>query len=467
MTRDRAGRIAATSAAAILPLGFLLVFFGVPVTGMLVRGVAPDGVVDLDGFAEVLGRARTARIVGFTLAMSTAATVISVVVGLPVAHALYRLAVPGRRVLRAIVVMPFVLPTVVVGVMFRSLLAETGPLGALGLDGHWGGILAAFVFFNLAVVVRTVGGAWEGLDRRPEEAAAALGASPAVVFRTVTLPALLPSVVSAASVVFLFCATGFGVVLTMGALQYGTVETEIYFLTTALLDLRGAAVLSIVQLVAVAVLLLLADRTRAHDSAARRVVGAAPPPTRLTASGLGSVVVTVVAVGFLATPIIALILRSLRRQGEWTLANYAALGQVGGLDGRSALSVTVWEALATSWRVAVDATILAVLLGVLVATVISRPSRSGRAVRWRRVFDGVVMLPLGVSAVTVGFGFLVTLDRPPLGRSGWHWRCHWGSSAPPASWRGRISPPCRSSSISSSVGLDPTIWGWRWPRRSS
>jgi len=414
VTRDRAGRIAATAVAAILPLGFLAVFFAVPVSAMLVRGFAPDGVLDLTGFGEVLGRARTQRIVGFTLAMSAAATVLAVLLGVPVAHTLYRLAVPGRRVLRAIVAMPFVLPTVVVGVMFRSLLGDGGPLGGIGLDGHWGGILAAFVFFNLAVVVRTVGAAWEGLDRRPEEAAAALGASPAVVLRTVTLPALAPSIVSAASVVFLFCATAFGVVLTMGGLQYGTVETEIYLLTTALLDLRGAAVLSVVQLVAVVAMLVVADRARSRDPAARRTAKAALPPTRVTAYAVGSLVVTALVLAFVLTPVTALVLRSLRREGAWTLDNYRALGQVGGLSGRSALPVTVWDALATSWRVAVDATLLALVLGLLVSVLVSRPTRSPTGARWRSLLDAVVMLPLGVSAVTVGFGFLVTLDRPPL-----------------------------------------------------
>ena len=414
MTRDRAGRIAAPAVAAILPLGFLAVFFAVPVSAMLVRGFAPDGVLDLTGFGEVLGRARTQRIVGFTLAMSAAATVLAVLLGVPVAHTLYRLALPGRRVLRAIVAMPFVLPTVVVGVMFRSLLGDGGPLGGIGLDGHWGGILAAFVFFNLAVVVRTVGAAWEGLDRRPEEAAAALGASPAVVLRTVTLPALAPSIVSAASVVFLFCATAFGVVLTMGGLQYGTVETEIYLLTTALLDLRGAAVLSVVQLVAVVAMLVVADRARSRDPAARRTAKAALPPTRVTAYAVGSLVVTALVLAFVLTPVTALVLRSLRREGAWTLDNYRALGQVGGLSGRSALPVTVWDALATSWRVAVDATLLALVLGLLVSVLVSRPTRSPTGARWRSLLDAVVMLPLGVSAVTVGFGFLVTLDRPPL-----------------------------------------------------
>ena len=397
-----------------LPLGFLAIFFALPVAGMLARGFAPGGVLDLGGFAEVLGRARTQRIIGFTLAISAAATVISVVVGVPVAHALYRLALPGRRTLRAIVAMPFVLPTVVVGVMFRSLLAEGGALGGLGLDGEWGGILAAFVFFNLAVVVRTVGAAWEGLDRRPEEAAATLGAGPATVFRTVTLPALAPSIISAASIVFLFCATAFGVVLTMGGLAYGTVETEIYLLTTALFDLRGAAVLSVVQLVAVVAMLLLADRARSRDAGTQRAAKSAIAPGRVTAYAMGSVIATVLAVAFVAVPVLALVVRSLRRQGEWTLDYYLALGRVGGADGRSALPVTVWEALGTSWRIAIDATILAVVLGLLVAVLVSRPARSPGGLRWRRLLDGVVMLPLGVSAVTVGFGFLITLDRPPL-----------------------------------------------------
>jgi thiamine transport system permease protein len=414
VTWDRAGRSAATTVAAILPLGFLAIFFALPVAGMLARGFAPGGVLDLGGFAEVLSRARTQRIIGFTLAISAAATVISVVVGVPVAHALYRLALPGRRTLRAIVAMPFVLPTVVVGVMFRSLLAEGGALGGLGLDGEWGGILAAFVFFNLAVVVRTVGAAWEGLDRRPEEAAATLGAGPATVFRTVTLPALAPSIISAASIVFLFCATAFGVVLTMGGLAYGTVETEIYLLTTALFDLRGAAVLSVVQLVAVVAMLLLADRARSRDAGTQRAAKSAIAPGRVTAYAMGSVIATVLAVAFVAVPVLALVVRSLRRQGEWTLDYYLALGRVGGADGRSALPVTVWEALGTSWRIAIDATILAVVLGLLVAVLVSRPARSPGGLRWRRLLDGVVMLPLGVSAVTVGFGFLITLDRPPL-----------------------------------------------------
>ncbi len=158
--------------------------------------------------------------------------------------------------------------------MFRSLLSSGGTLGGLGWDGTWVSILLAFVFFNLAVVVRTVGGLWEGLDRRAEESAAALGASPWQVWRSVTLPALAPAVVWAATLVFLFCSTAFGVVLTLGGLRYGTIETEIYLLTTQFLDLQGAAVLSVLQLVAVVAMLALAARTRRSREHSLKRVGA-------------------------------------------------------------------------------------------------------------------------------------------------------------------------------------------------
>nr|WP_151526471.1 iron ABC transporter permease [Serinicoccus kebangsaanensis] len=397
--------------AALIPVAFLAVFFVLPVGGMLARGLWPEGRLDLSGVPEVLGRARTLRVLGFTLVSSLAGTVVTLLLGLPVAFALYRLRFPGRGLLRAVVVMPFVLPTVVVGVMFRSLLASGGPLGGLGLDGTWVPILLAFVFFNLAVVVRTVGGLWEGMDRRAEESAATLGASPWQVWRTVTLPALAPGIISAATLVFLFCSTAFGVVLTLGGLRYGTIETEIYLLTVQFLDLQGAAVLSVLQLVAVVAMLAVASRTRSRREQVLRRVGDRAAARRPRRDDIPALAVTGLVVAFVLAPVGALVARSLRVGQGWGLAHYRALTDP---EATSALRVSVTEAMANSLRTAVDATVLAMVLGLVVAVLVSRRPRS---VGWSRLvstLDGAFMLPLGISAVTVGFGFLITLDRPPL-----------------------------------------------------
>ena len=389
----------------------LAVFFVLPVAGMVARGLWVDGELDVLGALEVLTRSRVHRVLWFTVWSAGLATLLTVLLGLPVTFALYRLRLPGRRALRAFLVMPFVLPTVVVGVAFRTLLAPSGALGGLGLDGTPAAIVAAMVFFNLAVVVRTVGGLWEHLDPRPEQAAAALGATPWQVLRTVTLPALAPAVVAAASVVFLFCATAFGVVLTLGGPGYATVETEIYLLTTQFLDLRGAAALSILQLLVVTALLYAAHASRRRREHVRARASARSVARRPGRSDLPVLAVTVLALAFVAGPLLTLLSGSLHVDGRWGLDHYRALGSTGG---DNALLVPVTDALANSWRVAVDATLLAMTLGVLIAVVVSRRGRTPRERRGLAALDAVFMLPLGVSAVTLGFGYLITLDRPPL-----------------------------------------------------
>jgi thiamine transport system permease protein len=110
---------------------------------------------------------------------------------------------------------------------------------------------------------------------------------------------------------------------------------------------------------------------------------------------------------FLMAPIASLVSASLRRGESWGLENYRALGTTGV---RNALLVPAIQGLSNSLVIALAASVIALLLGSSVAYLVSRPA-GGRALT---LLDGLFMLPLGVSAVTVGFGFLITLDRPPI-----------------------------------------------------
>ena len=402
----------ALAATALVPLGFLAVFFGWPVGAIVARGLVVDGALDLSGFTDVLGTDRTWRVIGQTLAQSVTGTALAVLLGLPGAYVLYRCRFRGRVAVRALVTVPFVLPTVVVGVAFRSLLVDDGPLGFLGADGTFAAIVAALVFFNYAVVVRTVGTMWSHLDPRAEQAARSLGASPWQAFRAVTLPALGPAITSAASLVFLFCATSFGTVLVLGGPSYGTVETEIWLQTTQFLDLRAAAVLSTVQLLVVTVSLSLSAWSRRRRETALRVQADVAADRALGRTDLPAVVVTAVVVAvLLLTPLASLVVGSLRTGAGWGFDNYANLA-TGGT--RGALEVSVWEAALNSVRIAVDATVIAMLVGVAICVVLSRRPRRTAGRRAVALLDGLFMLPLGVSAVTVGFGFLITLNHPPL-----------------------------------------------------
>lgn len=401
-----------TAALAAVPLVVLGAFFLYPVAGMIHRGFWPDGSFDPGAVGEVLGRDRVRRVLWFTVWTAGLATLLAVVLGVPVAYVLHRLSFRGQRLLRTLIVVPFVLPTVVVGVAFRQLIAPSGLLGGLNLDGTPTAIVAALVFFNVSVVVRTVGSFWEGIDRRTEEAAAALGASPLRVFTSVTLPSLAPAVVSAASVVFLFCSTSFGIVLTLGGLRYANIETEIYLLTTQELDLTSAAALSVLQIVVVTGLLVASHLSRRNTPTLSRVPEPGRAPRRQDLPLLGWTAGVVI---LLMTPLLSLLLASLRApagsSGGWTLANYRALEGTG--DGNALLD-TATNALQRSLEIAGQATGFALVLGTVVAFLVSRRPRTPGARRLVGIFDGVFMLPLGVSAVTLGFGFLITLNRPPL-----------------------------------------------------
>lgn len=403
--------VAAWALVAALPLAFLGVFFLWPVFSLIATGFVADGHFDLGGIPEVFGAARTWQVIGQTLAQAGLATALSVALGVPAAFVLYKLDFPGRTLLQGLMTIPFVLPTVVVGVAFSALLGPGGPLESLGLDRSMLIVVVALAFFNVTVVARTVGGFWARLDESGNQAAQVLGANRARAWLTVTLPALGPALASAAALVFLFSSTSFGIVLILGGREFANVETEIYRMTVQFLDLRGAAVLSLAQFAIVGAVLFVSARLRSAGERAvelRADSGRGRPPLRRDIPVLTLFAATILLLH--ATPILALLARSLRGAGgDWTFANYVALVQP---PPDFPLAGSLLSAIWLSCRIALVAALIAMVLGVLIALVLSRRPTAPAAKRALGLFDGLVMLPLGVSAVTLGFGLLLTMHKP-------------------------------------------------------
>ncbi|MCX2967535.1 MULTISPECIES: ABC transporter permease [Streptomyces] len=401
-----------------VPVAFFALFFGYPVAAIVARGLRPDGQWDLGHAREVLTDPVTAQVVGFTVGQAAASTALTLALALPGAYVFARFDFPGKRLLRAVVTVPFVLPTVVVGSAFLALLGRDGLLDeawGVRLDTSLWAILLAHVFFNYAVVVRTVGGLWGQLDPGQEEAARMLGASRLAAWRRVTLPALAPAVAAAALMVFLFTFTSFGVIEVLGGARYVTLEVEIYRQTAHFLDLPTAAVLTCLQFAAVTALLAVHARTVRRREGALRLVDAGRTARRPRGAAqwtlLGSQLVLIA--GLLLLPLAVLVERSLAGPDGYGLDFYRALAAAP--DAASGFAVAPLAAVGTSLRYAAVATLIAVVVGGLAAAALTR--RAGRLVRG---FDALLMLPLGTSAVTVGFGFLIALDEPPLDlRSAW------------------------------------------------
>ncbi|MEU3683587.1 MULTISPECIES: iron ABC transporter permease [unclassified Streptomyces] len=397
-----------------VPVAFFAVFFAYPVAAIVARGLKVDGVWRLGRIGDVLAQSDVRHVLWFTTWQALASTALTLLIALPGAYVFARFDFPGKQVLRAVVTVPFVLPTVVVGTAFLALVGRGGLLDELWgvrLDTTVWAILLAHVFFNYAVVVRTVGGLWGQLDPRQEEAARMLGASRLRAWRQVTLPALAPAVAAAALMVFLFTFTSFGVVQILGGPTFSTLEVEIYRQTSQVFDLSTAAVLTLIQFAAVAAVLAVHAWTVRRRESALRLVDAATTARRPRGAGQWALLAGVlgVVVLLLVLPLAVLVQRSLGASG---FGYYRALTRE---DGGTFLVPPI-EAIGNSLQYAAAATAIAVVIGALAATALTRRD-AGRFVRG---FDALLMLPLGVSAVTVGFGFLIALDEPPLDlRSSW------------------------------------------------
>ncbi len=250
----------------LIPIAFLAFFFFYPLINIFRLSLTYEAVVAF--FARVYFR----KIIWFTTWQALLSTVLTLIAGLPAAYLFARYTFPGRGLLKAITTIPFVMPTVVVAAAYRALFGVSGPINQIlmnlfdlenapiVIEQSLTMILLAHVFYNIAVVVRLVGGFWANLNPRIVEAARVLGASRGRAFREVTLPLLRPSLISASLLIFLFTFTSFGVILILGGPQFSTIETEIYRQYVTFLRADIAAVLSLMQIFFTFVLMLVYAR---------------------------------------------------------------------------------------------------------------------------------------------------------------------------------------------------------------
>ena len=390
-----------------VPATFLAVFFIYPVATLVGRGLGDDS----DRLVDVLTTGRFLRVIWFTTWQAAASTLLTFIVAMPMTWAIANRQFVGRRLTRVLVTIPFVLPTVVVAGAFVALMDRFGlDAGVLRLRHTVWAILLAHTFFNVAVFVRSVGGFWSQLDRRPEHAARTLGASPWRAFREVTLPRLRLSLVSALSIVFLFSFTSFAIVLLLGGPRRSTLETEIYRYAVTRTDISTAAALSIVQMFAVVTLVLVNGWLQRRGSSRQGMVADRAVKARTTRQRITLYSIVLGTGVVLGMPVAVLIERSLSSGDGYTFDHYRALSERVRL-----LPISAIDALTNSLLFAVAAAGISLLIGGLAALAIVHGGR------WAsRLLDLGMLLPLGTSAVTLGFGVLIALDRGVLDlRSSW------------------------------------------------
>jgi thiamine transport system permease protein len=404
----------------LVPVIFLVIFYLYPLSQIFKISFRPQGEWDFSDFKKLLIQSYYVKTLWFTFWQAALSTGLTLLLALPLAYIFARLKFYARKTLLALIMIPFVLPTVVVAAAFDALIGANGLVNTifmqilktttpyLQLSHTVLAILLAHIFYNTSVAVRIISGFWSHLAPDLEEAARTLGASKPIAFVRITLPLLWPTIVSAALLVFLFCFSSFGVILILGGPRYATLEVEIYRQALHLFNLPMAATLSLGQIFFT--LILMGVYTRLQR---RRSVALVPTTTavirhkpqsltekRLLKAGIGLIVL------FFGLPIFALLAASLRTDNGLALTYYKALFVN---VSQSIFFSPPTSAMANSVGIAALTLVIATTIGFCAAVYLS-----GVKSRWAKILDPIFMLPLSTSAVTLGFGFILALDKPPL-----------------------------------------------------
>jgi thiamine transport system permease protein len=420
------------------PVCFLLLFYFYPLGSILKLSLARSQAGWLSPFIEAFNSPTAWRVLGFTLWQAVLSTALTLALGLPGAYLFAHYNFRGKSLLQAMTGIPFMMPTLVVAAAFNALLGPNGwvNIGLMQLfklsaapiqfTNTFTAILVAHVFYNTTIVLRIVGDFWSHLDPRLNQAARMLGANRWQSVRWVTLPILLPAIAAAALLVFIFDFTSFGVILILGGPRFATLEVEIYYQTISLFNLPMAAVLSILQLGCTFGLTIIYTQLirrlsiplvqKSRQVTQHRLTS---PRSKIMAS---AIIISLLALLFL--PLSALAVRSVTRlepnRGEQTVTSPGfTLDFYRNLVSNSNNSIFFTPpstAIAVSLGYALATTLLALALGFPAALALSRDATSPI----NHELDAILMLPLGTSAVTLGLGFIVALDKPPLDlRSSW------------------------------------------------
>jgi sulfate transport system permease protein len=260
-----------------LSLGFTLLYLSlivlIPLSAVFIRTFT----LSLPAFWEAITAPRVLASLRLSFGASLIAAVVNTLFGLVVAWVLVRYRFPGRRVIDALVDLPFALPTAVAGIALTAIYAPNGWIGsrldALGVKVAFTplGVLVALVFIGLPFVVRTLQPVLEDLEPELEDAAATLGADRWQIFRRIILPAVLPALITGFALAFARAIGEYGSVIFIAGNMPMVSEIAPLLIITKLeqYDYAGATAIAVVMLVVSFALLLFINwlqwRSRRHD----------------------------------------------------------------------------------------------------------------------------------------------------------------------------------------------------------
>ncbi len=389
----------------------LIVFVLYPTVSVLTRSLSADGHIGLDNYVALFTQPHLVRTVSNSLLMACGASLLSTLLGLILALAVFKTNLPLRRMFALAAVLPMIIPGFVNTVAYVFLFGRNGLITYRLLNITWD-----IYSWRSVLILQTIGfttttfllisAVLIGVDSQAEDAARNLGASEWEVLTTVTLPLIRPGILSALLLVFWRSMADFGTPFIVGG-PFNTLATASYTQLIGTYNMEMASTLSTVLLGLCLVVFTLYSRTQAADLGTRtQSEGGQRKPLALSRPvrslmWLVGLVFSLIIFLLLGSVVLAAFTKHLGGNFGLTLEHFAILPQRGWNSTRNTLSFA-----------AVTAAVVA-LAGIVVAYLVTRTRFVGR-----RLMDGLATLPFAIPGTVMGVGFALAFSRPPLVLSG-------------------------------------------------
>jgi thiamine transport system permease protein len=404
---------------ALLPaLLFLGVFYFYPLIKIFFISFFNTKSFESSGISSLISSFYYLKTIGFTIWQAALSTILTLIFAMPSAYIFARYSFFGKKALFIFTTIPFVLPTVVVAASFHSLLGKYGIVNSfltlcfdtenfINIDNSIWIILLAHIFFNYTIVLRIVGGFWAQIDSNIENAAVTLGSSPFKTFFKITLPILKPAIIAASILVFIFCFSSFGIILILGGPKFSTIEVEIYRQAVHLFNLPMASILSLIQIIFLFIFMWIYAhlQRRASISLNPKILSNSLKTPSSFKEKAFIYINNIIIIFFLGAPLLSLFISSFLTESGIGIKFYQALFQ-NRLD--SIFYIPPVQAAGYSILFAFITIAISLTIGLLASFALSKKKKT------KSIFDPIFMLPLATSAVTLGLGFIVALNKPPL-----------------------------------------------------
>ena len=421
---------------AFFPVIFLALFFYFPLLTIL-----KEGLIDASGhltpayLLESLKDPYNRRVIFFTIEQALLSTLLTFVLGFPGAYLVAKYDFPGKSLLKAITTVPFVLPSIIVSLGFIILFGNNGVLNRglmsifhledppLRILYSLKAIVLAHAFYNFPLVVRLVSAIWSSIDPKIEDAARSLGARETRVFWYVTLPMIAPGIVASLALTFIFSFMSFAVVLVLGGVKYATIEVNIYTLMTVILDYKMGSALAIIQSIfSLSFMFFYAKVLDLGGRTEKVAIEAAGTKLKLF-SGVRdlftwrsilltgySMIILVLIIG----PILSVLAFSvIHHEVGQTFISIKSYYKIFTIPYNPILGTTPLRSIQNSLFFGIMTVLFSLPLGVSIAFLLTRIEFP-----CKNLFDAIVMLPLGISSISLGLGYVRSFHKPPLMISG-------------------------------------------------